>query len=239
MVYRVAYCHLQRLNEFQPPPTAQNCIRRQGIALAAPSFHLHQPCDLEASTRRTNTPSNPLYDISTKSLTRDPRLWPLPTNITMALPPSSPRLPSPPPQAEIQIGPKSPGLDTPASRQAQQMEQSIADANAKRRIHPGTKAEDMAAGPPLIPLNEVCLPAALFPMRSDGLFTDFTYPRHSLTLLSSSKNTSRPSTTTTPPQTRNLSRVKPPSSWPHLPRGSTAHCGSTSSAASSSRSATA
>ncbi|KAI0132543.1 Mob1/phocein [Xylariales sp. AK1849] len=73
----------------------------------------------------------------------------------MALPSSSPRLPSPPPPAEIQIGPKSPGLDTPASRQAQQMELTIADANSKRRIHPGTKAEYMAAGPPLVPLNEL------------------------------------------------------------------------------------
>ncbi|KAK8118839.1 Mob1/phocein family protein [Apiospora kogelbergensis] len=71
------------------------------------------------------------------------------------LPPSSPRLPSPPPPAEIQLGPKSPGLGTTASRQAQEMEQTIADANAKRRIHPGTKAEDMAAGPPLIPLSEL------------------------------------------------------------------------------------
>lgn len=69
---------------------------------------------------------------------------------------SSPRLPSPPPPAEIQIGPKSPGLGTTASRQQQQMEQTMADANARRRIHPGTKAEDMAAGPPLVPLNEVC-----------------------------------------------------------------------------------
>ncbi|KAK7927156.1 Mob1/phocein family protein [Apiospora marii] len=71
------------------------------------------------------------------------------------LPPSSPRLPSPPPPAEIQLGPKSPGLGTTASRQAQEMEQTIADANAKRRIHPGTKAENMAAGPPLIPLSEL------------------------------------------------------------------------------------
>ncbi|KAI1083523.1 Mob1/phocein [Whalleya microplaca] len=61
----------------------------------------------------------------------------------------SPRLPSPPPPAEIQIGPTSPGMNhtTP------QMEQTMADANAKRRIHPGTKSEDMAAGPPLVPLN--------------------------------------------------------------------------------------
>ncbi|KAI0594952.1 Mob1/phocein [Biscogniauxia sp. FL1348] len=73
----------------------------------------------------------------------------------MSLPQGSPRLPSPPPPAEIQIGPKSPGLGTPASRQAQQMEQSIVDANARRRIHPGTKSEDMAAGPPLVPLNEL------------------------------------------------------------------------------------
>ncbi|KAI2624261.1 Mob1/phocein [Hypoxylon sp. NC1633] len=73
----------------------------------------------------------------------------------MSLAQGSPRLPSPPPPAEIQIGPTSPGLGTTASRQAQQMEQTIADANAKRRIHPGTKSEDMAAGPPLIPLGEL------------------------------------------------------------------------------------
>lgn len=35
------------------------------------------------------------------------------------------------------------------------MEQTIVDANSKRRIHPGTKSEDMAAGPPLVPLNEL------------------------------------------------------------------------------------
>ncbi|KAL7627560.1 hypothetical protein AAE478_001753 [Parahypoxylon ruwenzoriense] len=73
----------------------------------------------------------------------------------MSLAQGSPRLPSPPPPAEIQIGLKSPGLGSTASRQAQQMEQIIADANAKRRIHPGTKSEDMAAGPPLIPLGEL------------------------------------------------------------------------------------
>ncbi|ORY63249.1 Mob1/phocein, partial [Pseudomassariella vexata] len=73
----------------------------------------------------------------------------------MSMPSSSPRLPSPPPPAEIQIGPKSPGLGATANRQAQQMEQNMADANAKRRIHPGTKAEHMAAGPPLVPLNEL------------------------------------------------------------------------------------
>lgn len=68
--------------------------------------------------------------------------------------PSSPRLPSPPPPAEIQISPKSPSMGANA-QQAQQIEQTQIDAAAKRRIHPGTKAADMAAGPPLIPLNEV------------------------------------------------------------------------------------
>ncbi|CZR62385.1 related to cell cycle regulation Mob3 [Phialocephala subalpina] len=71
----------------------------------------------------------------------------------MSLPPSSPRLPSPPPPTEIQIGPKSPSLS--GANTEPTMEQSIIDANAKRRIHPGTKSADMAAGPPLIPLNEL------------------------------------------------------------------------------------
>lgn len=35
------------------------------------------------------------------------------------------------------------------------MEQTMLNANAKRRIHPGTKSADMAAGPPLVPLSEL------------------------------------------------------------------------------------
>ncbi|KAK0629882.1 Mob1/phocein [Bombardia bombarda] len=73
----------------------------------------------------------------------------------MSLPPSSPRLPSPPPPAEIQIGPKSPSMGPNSTRQAQQIEQTAIDANAKRRIHPGTKSADMAAGPPLVPIQEL------------------------------------------------------------------------------------
>ncbi len=73
----------------------------------------------------------------------------------MALAPSSPRLPSPPPPAEIQLGPKSPIAGNMAARQLPPMEQSAIDAHARRRIHPGTKAADFAAGPPLVPLNEV------------------------------------------------------------------------------------
>lgn len=71
-----------------------------------------------------------------------------------SMPPSSPRLPSPPPPTEIQIGPQSPSVGSFSSHEPT-LEQSIIDANAARRIHPGTKAADMAAGPPLVPLGEV------------------------------------------------------------------------------------
>ncbi|PSR81893.1 Mob1/phocein [Coniella lustricola] len=67
----------------------------------------------------------------------------------------SPRLPSPPPPAEIQLGPKSPGLGSTADQESQLMEQTLLYANAKRRIRPGTKNCELAAGPPLIPLSEL------------------------------------------------------------------------------------
>ncbi|ATY58408.1 Mob1 family [Cordyceps militaris] len=73
----------------------------------------------------------------------------------MALAPSSPRLPSPPPAAEIQMTPNSPSGGAAATLETTQMEQSLLDANSKRRIHPGTKAANMAAGPPLVPLSEL------------------------------------------------------------------------------------
>ncbi|KAI5463350.1 Mob1/phocein [Mariannaea sp. PMI_226] len=73
----------------------------------------------------------------------------------MSLTPSSPRLPSPPPPAEIQIGPKSPSGGPAANPQTTPSEQTLLDASSRRRIHPGTKASDMAAGPPLIPLKEL------------------------------------------------------------------------------------
>ncbi|GAB0132510.1 hypothetical protein EsDP_00000943 [Epichloe bromicola] len=73
----------------------------------------------------------------------------------MALAPRSPRLPSPPPPAEIQMSPNPPSGGAPANPDAMMMEQSVLDANSKRRIHPGTKAADMAAGPPLVPLSEL------------------------------------------------------------------------------------
>lgn len=107
----------------------------------------------------------------------------------MSLQPSSPRLPSPPPPTEIQIGPKSPSLGSSASQEPS-IEQSVIEANASRRIHPGTKSVDMAAGPPLVPLSEVSyLPTAQPPWRR--LTPPSSIPP------SNYKNTSKPFTTTT------------------------------------------
>ncbi|KAF2475801.1 Mob1/phocein [Lindgomyces ingoldianus] len=66
-------------------------------------------------------------------------------------PSSSPRLPSPPPIAEDQLGPKSPIAQT---EEQQKLWQSV-DHGAARRIRPGTKAADMAEGPPLVDLSEI------------------------------------------------------------------------------------
>ncbi|RFU78748.1 mob kinase activator-like 4 [Trichoderma arundinaceum] len=79
----------------------------------------------------------------------------------MSLAPSSPRLPSPPPPAEIQIGPNSPSGGPAATLATSEMEQSHLDASSSRRIHPGTKSADMAAGPPLVPLSELDSPFQL------------------------------------------------------------------------------
>ncbi|KAF2743432.1 Mob1/phocein [Sporormia fimetaria CBS 119925] len=70
---------------------------------------------------------------------------------TPASPSSSPRLPSPPPIVEDQLGPKSPSINT---EENQKFTTSLEHA-AARRIRPGSKAADMAEGPPLLELTEV------------------------------------------------------------------------------------
>ncbi|KAF1946924.1 Mob1/phocein [Clathrospora elynae] len=62
--------------------------------------------------------------------------------------PASPRLPSPPPIPEDQLSP------VPASPEQQKLFSNF-DHAAERRIRPGTKAEDMAEGPPLVDLPEI------------------------------------------------------------------------------------
>ncbi|KAI4123064.1 MAG: hypothetical protein LQ338_005460 [Usnochroma carphineum] len=78
------------------------------------------------------------------------------TSMGAPSPSHSPRLPSPPPFPEVQIGPQSPTANTApgASNQAQD-DGTKYDQSAIRRIRPGTKAAEMASGPPLVPLDQV------------------------------------------------------------------------------------
>ncbi|KAL8716506.1 MAG: hypothetical protein Q9225_006169 [Loekoesia sp. 1 TL-2023] len=77
-------------------------------------------------------------------------------------PSHSPRLPSPPPFPEVQIGPQSPTLNAAAGTSTQANDDtSKYDQSATRRIRPGTKAADMASGPPLVPLAQLDSPFQL------------------------------------------------------------------------------
>lgn len=69
-------------------------------------------------------------------------------------PSSSPRLPSPPPMAEDQLGPKSPTSAFPEAQGGMGVLQNL-DKAASRRVRPGTKAADMAEGPPVVELTDV------------------------------------------------------------------------------------
>ena len=115
-------------------------------------------------------------------------------------PSSSPRLPSPPPFPEIQLSPKSPQSGAKAGSRSHDFDTSLLDNGASRRIRPGTKAADMASGPPLIPLSDVS-------QRGHFSRSRLLFHRHSLliahssTLLFNYKNISRPSITTIPNQT--------------------------------------
>lgn len=78
-------------------------------------------------------------------------------------PSTSPRLPSPPPFPEVQLGPKSPNPGSAGRSALQDINDApFLDGGATRRIRPGTKAVDMASGPPLIPLSEVSLQLVVF-----------------------------------------------------------------------------
>ncbi|KAL8662391.1 MAG: hypothetical protein Q9168_008266 [Polycauliona sp. 1 TL-2023] len=73
-----------------------------------------------------------------------------------ASPSHSPRLPSPPPFPEVQLGPPSPSTHiNPGSSTLEHDDAARYDQAAARRIRPGTKAADMAAGPPLVPLSQL------------------------------------------------------------------------------------
>ncbi|KAL9107219.1 MAG: hypothetical protein Q9227_007843 [Pyrenula ochraceoflavens] len=75
-------------------------------------------------------------------------------------PSSSPRLPSPPPFTEVQIGPKSPSVSDRGKDKL--LDESLKQNDgATRRIRPGSKAEDMSSGPPLVPLSQLDSPFQL------------------------------------------------------------------------------
>jgi hypothetical protein len=91
-------------------------------------------------------------------------------------PSSSPRLPSPPPMPELQFGPQS-----PLSGSAHEVHVDTSnkpDEAARRRIRPGTKAVDMANGPPLVPLNQV---DSAFPLQEHlkALYAHLTHGQNS------------------------------------------------------------
>ena len=132
-----------------------------------------------------------------------------PAMATSMSPSTSPRLPSPPPFPEVQIGSQSPSMNTSsAAAPAEAGESSRPNTGAADRIRPGTKAADMAAGPPLIPLEEVS--SRTSSAVHEGLQLINT-PRS--TPPSHSKTTSKPSGTTTlpaPTKQPSRSRAKPP-----------------------------
>ncbi|KAI4221444.1 MAG: hypothetical protein LQ349_007839 [Xanthoria aureola] len=93
-----------------------------------------------------------------------------------ASPSHSPRLPSPPPFPEVQIGPPSPSARiNPGSSNIEHDDATRHDHAAARRIRPGTKAADMAAGPPLLPLSQL---DSAFQLQEHlkALYASFTRP---------------------------------------------------------------
>ncbi|KAA8650675.1 hypothetical protein EYZ11_003454 [Aspergillus tanneri] len=97
--------------------------------------------------------------------------------------PSSPRLPSPPPFTEVQLGPKSPAVESIGKDAEQYLSASQgADDGSSRRIRPGTKAVDMAVGPPLVPLSQLDSPFQL-QEHLKALYNHYTRPEGSDTVV--------------------------------------------------------
>ena len=143
-------------------------------------------------------------------------------------PSTSPRLPSPPPFPEVQIGPQSPAMNATQGIAQLDLEESAAlDHGVTRRIRPGTKAADMASGPPLVPLAEVCLISHLL-VHTTGLTC------LSLIQPSNCRNTSRLSITSIrpapiqKPKSQLLAALH--ASSPIPPKALTVVCGFTNSA---------
>ncbi|KAL5003455.1 Mob1/phocein [Aspergillus recurvatus] len=96
-------------------------------------------------------------------------------------PSSSPRLPSPPPFTEVQIGPQSPSVGESFGAEADLQLLGVspgADDGPTRRIRPGSKSSEMAAGPPLIPLPQLDSPFQL-QEHLKALYNHYTRPEDS------------------------------------------------------------
>ncbi|KAL4789213.1 Mob1/phocein [Aspergillus venezuelensis] len=100
-------------------------------------------------------------------------------------PSSSPRLPSPPPFTEVQIGPQSPSVGESFGADADLQLLGVSpgtDDGPTRRIRPGSKTSEMAAGPPLIPLSQLDSPFQL-QEHLKALYNHFTRPENSDTII--------------------------------------------------------
>ncbi|KAN0079099.1 Mob1/phocein [Elaphomyces granulatus] len=99
-------------------------------------------------------------------------------------PSSSPRLPSPPPFTEVQIGPKSPTVGESLGSAGEKLLalSSASEKSAVRRIRPGTRADDMASGPPLVPLPQLDSPFQL-QEHLKALYHNYTKPVNSRTII--------------------------------------------------------
>ncbi|OJJ01485.1 hypothetical protein ASPVEDRAFT_41069 [Aspergillus versicolor CBS 583.65] len=100
-------------------------------------------------------------------------------------PSSSPRLPSPPPFTEVQIGPQSPSVGESFGADADPQRLGVSsgvDTGPLRRIRPGSKSNEMASGPPLIPLKDLDSPFQL-QEHLKALHNHFTRPENSDTVI--------------------------------------------------------
>ncbi|OJI86277.1 hypothetical protein ASPTUDRAFT_39085 [Aspergillus tubingensis CBS 134.48] len=102
---------------------------------------------------------------------------------------TSPRLPSPPPFTEVQIGPKSPSVGESFDQETEQLlgASQTSEDGSTRRIRPGTRAGDMAVGPPLIPLSQLDSPFQL-QEHLKALYNHYTRPEGSDTVVPISRD---------------------------------------------------
>jgi hypothetical protein len=139
--------HVEDTDELNNDPNLSTLLRVNSHS--EDGYDTHVPADVAGTT-----PTQSDFSPNRFSEIKMPATSPSPQR-TGVSPSSSPRLPSPPPFTEVQIGPESPTVGEGPEHQLG--EAAKQEDGSTRRIRPGTKAADMASGPPLIPLAEVML----------------------------------------------------------------------------------